>query len=405
MQLFTKVRHKWRQIKLFIKFVYTHFQDDDCMYRASALAFTSLLAIVPLMSVGLAILSAFPVFQDLREPVQDFIFENFVPATGKVIQNYVAQFTTQVSKLSVWGVAFLFVSALLVLVTIEQAMNRIWRVRTPRHGVTAFLLYWAILSFAPIILSLSLAASSFVFSLPLLKTDYTPSFIFNSLPFLLSTIGFTFLYTVVPNCHVKLRHAISGAVLAAVLFEVAKEGFAWYLTRYDTYQLLYGAFAIVPVFFIWIYYVWLITLIGAEVSYALAVHHQRRIGRPIDGFNQALLWLHGLWDAQHHGNSVNFEDLINLSQQPYSVEPHEMLKILQDLKVVQVNQDDEYVLSRNLNDVTLYDLIQHLPFRMPNIRELKYLNARRYPWVPLLIKENTALSERTQMSLAELFKQ
>lgn len=272
----TRLMNALHNSRCFIGFVIQHFIQDDCTYVASALAFTTLLAIVPMMSVGLAFISAFPVFQDLIEPAQNFIFENFVPTTGKVVQGYLQQFTAQVSKLSLIGVGFLIGTALLMLFTIERAMNRIWRVASPRHGVTAILLYWAILSLTPIMLGLSLAASSYLFSIPFISNHQPPSFLlFHWTPFFFSLTGFTFLYLVVPNCRVKIRHAFWGALFAALLFEAAKQAFAYYLVNYNTYELLYGVFASIPIFFIWVYWGWVITLLGAEISYALSVRHQR----------------------------------------------------------------------------------------------------------------------------------
>lgn len=178
-----KVKTKFYSCDRFVRFVIQHFIQDDCTYIASALAFTSLLAVVPLMSVGLAIFSSFPVFQGLAEPVQNFIFDNFVPATGKIVQSYLQQFTSQVSKLSIWGVVFLIFTALLVMFTIERAMNKIWRVSSSRHGVSAFLLYWAIISLAPVLLGLSLAASSYLFSMPILADHRAPYTILHYSPF------------------------------------------------------------------------------------------------------------------------------------------------------------------------------------------------------------------------------
>lgn len=264
----------------FIRFVTLHFIKDEGTYIASALAFTTLLAVVPLMSVGLAVFSSFPVFQSLVDPVQNFIFDNFVPSTGKVVQLYLQQFTSQVSKLSIIGITFLIITALLVMFTIERAMNKIWQVDVPRHGVQAFLLYWAILSLSPFMLGLSLAASSYVFSIPLMM-DHNASIIFlHWAPFLLSLLGFIFLYVVVPNCTVKIRHAFWGGLFAAILFELAKQIFAYYLIRYNTYQLLYGAFAAVPIFFLWVYCVWVITLLGAEISYAVSVPEEYLVDGP-----------------------------------------------------------------------------------------------------------------------------
>ena len=259
---------------IFIRFVGSNFIEDDCPYRASALAFVTLLAIVPLMIVGFAILSSFPVFQNLKEPLQDFIFANFVPNTGKIIQIYLQQFANQVSKLSIFGMAFLLITAFLLMFTIERSMNTIWRAHAHRKAVTAFLLYWAILSLTPLCLGLSLAASSYLVSCSLLVKHQVPPFLFHFAPYLFSFLGFAFLYVVVPNHPVKLKHAIIGALIATFLFESAKQGFAYYLIHYNFYQLLYGAFATVPIFFIWVYWVWLITLLGAEISYALSVDYR-----------------------------------------------------------------------------------------------------------------------------------
>ncbi|RAP35679.1 hypothetical protein B1207_11335 [Legionella quinlivanii] len=395
------LKNRYETSKRFVYFVVDHFFEDDCTYRASALAFTSLLAIVPLMTVGLSILSSFPVFQGLIQPLQNFIFDNFVPATGAVIQTYIQQFTAQVSKLPVWGVIFLIVTALLVMVTIEKAMNKIWRVNCSRHGVSAFLLYWAILSLAPVFLGLSLAASSYLFSLPLMKTPFTPSFLFNYLPFFLSLTGFTFLYVVVPNRPVQFRHGFWGALFATILFESAKQAFAYYLGRYNTYQLLYGAFATVPIFFVWIYWVWIITLLGAEISYALAVHHQRRTGTALPGFLHALLWLKLLWEAQKRGKGLTLAELTEASVRPYAVDIGKMIEILENLKLIHPDNDETYHLSRDLSDVSLYWLSQQLPFQLPVQNELKHDDWQ--PWAKVFSEADNELKSTLSLSLRDLY--
>lgn len=388
--------------KRFISFVIHHFIIDDCTYRASALAFTSLLAVVPLMTVGLTILSSFPVFQGLTGPVQDFIFDNFVPATGKVVQNYIQQFSAQVSKLSVWGIIFLFLTALLVMLTIEQAMNRIWRVNSTRRGVTAFLLYWAILSLAPVLLGLSLAASSYLISVPLILGHYAPSILFTLLPSILSCLGFTFLYVVVPNYPVKITHGLWGALIATLLFESAKQAFAFYLSQYHTYQLLYGAFATVPIFFIWVYWVWVITLLGAEISYALAVHHQRRTGIPLDGFSHALLWLNQLWTAQKEGRGLTRDELINSNSQPFRIDIDEMLNQLSSLSLIHNTSEGSYMLSRDLDDISLYWLSQNLPYRFPSHEELEQVETNA--WIPILRTNDKNLEQSLNINLNQLFR-
>ncbi|WP_131782731.1 YihY family inner membrane protein [Legionella gresilensis] len=392
----------WDRLERFIRFVINHFIEDDCTYRASALAFTTLLAIVPLMTVGFSILSSFPVFHNFTGPVQDFIFENFVPATGKAIQNYIHDFSAQVSKLSIWGVAFLFVTAILVMVTIERAMNKIWRVSNARKGVAAFLLYWAILSLGPIFLGLSLAASSYLISIPFLKNQQTPSFIVSMLPFLLSLIGFTFLYVIVPNRPIQFWHGFIGGLFATILFESAKQAFAFYLSNYDTYQLLYGAFAIVPIFFVWVYWVWFITLLGAEVSYALSVHHKRRSGKPIDPFSHALLWLQLLWLKQKEGQGLCLDELIQASTQPYEIDSDHMITELQKINLVHTGIDGRYLLSRNLNEISLYWLSKHLPYNLPDQYDFEG-STTTLPWEDIFKENDKLLQQSLSISLSELF--
>lgn len=400
-----KIKDQFYSCDRFARFVIQHFIQDDCTYIASALAFTSLLAVVPLMSVGLAVFSSFPVFKGLAEPVQNFIFDNFVPATGKIVQAYLQQFTSQVSKLSIWGVVFLICTALLVMFTIERAMNKIWRVNSSRHGVSAFLLYWAIISLAPVLLGLSLAASSYLFSMPLLADHGAPYTILQYSPFFLSLIGFTFLYVVVPNCPVKIRHAFWGGLFAAILFESAKHAFAYYLIRYNTYELLYGAFATVPIFFIWVYWVWIITLLGAEISYAFSVHHQRRGGKSLDGFSHALLWLHQLWLAQQQGKGLSFNDLVDASNQPFAVDVDEMINVLVYHELIHATADGHYMLSRDLGHVTLYDLTQLLPYRLPTHLELQYSKASlAEQWRTAFKRHNEELQKSLDINLEELFK-
>ncbi|MFC3908101.1 YihY family inner membrane protein [Legionella dresdenensis] len=397
------ITNRCYKLQRFIRFVVTHFIEDDCTYRASALAFTSLLAIVPLMTVGLSLMSSFPAFQNLSTPIQNFIFENFVPATGKVVQNYLQQFVSQVSHLSVWGIIFLFVTALLLMFTIERSMNKIWRIHNPREGVAAFLLYWAILSLSPIFLGLSLAASSYIISMPLFQNNHTPPILFNTLPVLLSLIGFTFLYVIVPNRSVRFWHGLVGGIFATTLIESVKQGFIFYLSRYDTYQLLYGAFATVPIFFVWIYWVWLIALLGAEISYALSVHHERREGPPIDGFSHALLWLYELWQQQKDGLGLSQEQLIDRIPRPFLIDPEHMLYELIRLNLIHCDDNRHYLLSRDLHEINLYWLSEHLAYPLPQLED----NHRLLPagCDKIFIENDRMMQKSLSPSLAELFSE
>lgn len=404
MNLTQKLTEKLKESNRFIRFVARHFIEDDCPYRASALAFTTLIAIVPLMAVSFTILSTFPVFQNLADPIQNFIFANFVPTTGKIIQTYLHSFAAQVSKLSLMGVIFLFSIALLVMYTTESAMNKIWRVNSSRHHLSAFLLYWAILSLAPILLGLSIVISSYIVSIPFFANHDIPLPL-SYVPFLFSLSGFTFLYVVVPNCPVRFLHGFYGGVIAALLFESAKLSFAYYLTHYNTYQLLYGAFATVPIFFVWIYWVWFITLLGAEISYAFSAHYLRRPGVPIDGFSHALLWLYQLRLAQQEGKELTIDQLINASQRAYAVNVDDMLKQFIDLQLIKTTSDGHYILSRDLNHLTLYELTQLLPYRLPSVPQLVNQEDKiTSGWQGPIQRADEQLRETLMISLVELFR-
>ncbi len=351
--------------RTFVGFVIHNLIDDDCSYRASALTFTTLLAIVPLMSVSFSLLSSFSVFNAFSDDIQNFIFNNFIPAKGKLIQQHLLNFTQQVSKLSIWGVAFLFVTAVLVMYTIEQALNKIWKVRVQRHGTSAFLLYWAILSLTPVLMGLSIAASSYIISLPFIsqKAHLQLSSFVRYTPTLLSFISFTFLYIVVPNCKVRIHHALMGALFASVCLEFAKQGFSWYLTTYHTYELLYGAFAIVPIFFLWVYWAWFIILLGAEIAYAMSATHNRRLGDTVAPFSHAINWLNYLWLKQLKGESASVDELIHSCSLAYEIKPETMIKHFLKVKLIMPVDDGEFILSRDLSRMSFNELQQQLPWK------------------------------------------
>lgn len=255
----------------FCLFVFKKFIQDDCMYHASALTFSTLLTLVPLMYVCIAVLSVLPIAHGFTALIQNFIFQNFVPATGKIIQLYFQQFAAQTSSLPIWDLLFLFITVFLMMFTIEQSFNLIWQAPSARHSLHALFLYFSLLCVSPILLGLSLTASSYFFSLPFFQIVDQPLIVTKGIPFLFSLLGFTLLYLILPNCPVKFSEGLVGGSTAAIAFELAKHGFVFYLAQFNSYQRLYGAFAVIPVFFIWLYLVWLITLLGAEISYAWQV--------------------------------------------------------------------------------------------------------------------------------------
>jgi len=267
--------------------VVQRFIEDRCIRVASSLSFTTLLALVPLTAVTIAVLSLFPVFSTWMGVIQNFIYSNFVPAAGEMVQSHLTQFAEKTGRLTAVGLVFLVITAIMLMATIEQAFNDIWRVTNTRKLVHRFLAYWALLTLGPLLIAASLTITTELIALPVF--DHTVTGIFGqvadwTLPLVLETGAAMLLYTVVPNTQVRWRHALAGAAFAVVLLEIAKLLFAASMKHlFASYKIVYGAIAVLPVFLIWIYISWLIVLLGAVVTAALTdwtEHGHDRPGEP-----------------------------------------------------------------------------------------------------------------------------
>ena len=268
------------RLQAFARFLWQRFRDDKCFETAGALSYTTLFAIVPMLAAVIAIVSVFPAFAGLRDSVTRFIFRSFVPAAGETVQGYLLQFADNASKLTLVGVLVLLASALMMMSSIEDRFNRIWRIASPRKGSARLLLYWAALTLGPILVTAGVGVSSWVYAQPLWRGvaghGVAGFRLWLLAPFLITWVGLAVLYQVVPNCRVRWRDAIAGALVAAVLFEFARKGFALYVRGVANYREIYGALAAIPIFLIWVYLSWVIVLLGAILAAALHAFEYRR---------------------------------------------------------------------------------------------------------------------------------
>lgn len=253
------------------------FVEDRGMQTAGSLTFTTLLAMVPLATVALALSTAFPVFDEAMTALQLFVFENFLPDTGELdaLTDHILVFTESAGRLTTIGLVFLVVTAVMLMLTIDDALNRIFRVRRVRGLAQRILMYWSVLTLGPVLIGSSLSMTSFVLgaSFGVLSLGMVSEFLLKLLPYVFTWGALTLLYILVPYRHVGVRHALAGGLVAGVAFEVAKRTFAGYLSNFPTYTLVYGAFATLPIFLLWIYVSWLVVLIGANFTALLPGYH------------------------------------------------------------------------------------------------------------------------------------
>ena len=259
----------------FLKLLLSRFVANNSLQNAAALTFTTLLSLVPLIAVSLAVFSVFPIADQISLAIQDFVFKNFVPAAGDVLQTYLDEFSGKAARMTGTGFIFLVIVAVMLMASIDQAFNRIWRVKRKRPLLKKFIIYWAVISLGPITMALSIAVTSYIISLPLLSENAVLKPVSKFLvfaPVLVSAFAFTLLYALIPNRPVPVKHAFAGGLLAAVLFEIAKRGFGFYVTSFPAYEAIYGALAAVPIFLVWLYLSWLVTFLGAEFTYCLSIY-------------------------------------------------------------------------------------------------------------------------------------
>jgi membrane protein len=375
----SELRRHAHTVYEFTLYLYERFFTHNCLRHASTLSYTTLLSIVPLMTVAFTILAAFPVFEPVNERVRLFIFANLVPTSGEVVQSYLERFAGQAARLTAAGIIGLLVSALLMMAAVDRALNEIWHVQTRRFSVQGFMIYWTLLTIGPLLMGASLIATSYLESLQALAVfgvSGRKQTLLNVMPIVAEFLAFLFLYSAVPNRRIPFRHAAFGALLAALLFELAKKAFTWYVTSFPTYEAIYGALAALPVFLVWVYLSWIVVLMGAVFTQALSSFHVGRGGALSDPRLRLILVVRligHLWYAQRHGRPVTRRGLAR--REPGAGEDviQEVLEKLERAKIVLRTDRGAWALARDPSHYTLLDLYRSqslgLPEPTPNFGE------------------------------------
>lgn len=259
------------KLKLFLDVFWHRFNQNKLTQAAGSLTYSTMLAIVPLVMVVFSVFSAFPMFNEATQALKSFIFTNFAPAASDVVGQYIDEFVHNSKQMSAVGIVSLIVVALLLINSIDRALNDIWNAKN-RSTVFSFAVYWTILTLGPIFIGASLAISSYIRSIRVFGEELSLPFglqLLSFVPFLLTWLSFTLIYTLVPNKKVSIKHAAVGALVAAVFFTLGKQAFAWYIVTFPSYQLIYGAMATLPLMLLWIQLSWLFVLLGAQLTAVL----------------------------------------------------------------------------------------------------------------------------------------
>jgi membrane protein len=278
----------WSEAGDLLRFARRRLNEEKLPQVAGSLTFTTTLALVPLLTIILAIFTTFPVFNSFRASLESYFVQTVMPkGIANTIISNLTQFASKATRLSALGAVALLVTSTTMMNMIERAFNQIWRVKRPRPLAQRVLVYWALVTLGPLLFGLSLTITSQLFmatnglasTVPLLgAVFYTVASV------ALTTGAYTLLYMAVPNRYVDWRDAVWGGLVAAIAFEIAKRMFGVFIKQFPTYAIIYGALAALPLFLVWLYLSWMITLVGALLAAALpVVKYERWWHQPVPG--------------------------------------------------------------------------------------------------------------------------
>lgn len=358
----------------FPRYVLRRAMQDQVFLVAGDLGYISLIGLVPMLTIGFAVLAAFPAFENLRDRIQALIFQNFVPTIGVQVQDVVDKLVDAAAELTVVGVLGLALIALLLLTTVEHAFNHIFRVSRARSVLGRFVVYWTVVTLGPLLVGASFSLSSWLFSESDQSMseflDYAGGPLSFLAPLLLTVAAFALFYIIVPNRKVRLLDALIGAAVAAVLFAVLRFAFVVYVAQADNYFTLYGALAALPLFLTWLFASWAVVLLGAVVTASRPEWRMQlaQIGETQPALRRLLIAfdvLERLVEASRRGGrGLRRPDLLTASGAPEAA----LVAVLEDMErggLLARTDRRRWVISRDLRQTTLGDLAHALGLGLP----------------------------------------
>lgn len=342
----------------FLRYLVKRFSQDGCRQSAAALTYMSLFAIVPMLTLMYSMFSLVPAFNEVGAQVEAFIFSKFLPSSGQEISQYLTEFSSQARKLSAAGVIILMITSFLMLANIEKTFNHIWATTGSRKGLAGFLVYWAILSLGPLLLAAGMMMKTYLVSFQLIANEVdslgVSAILFSYLPWLLTWLAFTLLYIAVPNCKVRTSYAIFGGLVTTVLFETAKALFGT-LVAHSSYTSVYGAFAVIPLFLLWIYLLWVLILVGAELVRGLETFRYQGRGRAMPDLLAVVIILWQCWRRQQQGQALSDSTMtvVGLDADHW----RRLRNMLLERHILEKTSKGAYVLIRDPGTISLNDVV------------------------------------------------
>lgn len=355
----------------FARFLWRRFLDDRLFESAGALSYTTVFALVPLSMVVFGVLSAFPVFEKWSDQLSDYVFSNFVPSSARAIETVLRELSVNAGQLTTIGVIALVISLLITLLSVEGTFNRIWRVKTARPNLTRFLVYWTVLTLGALVAAASLAISTQFFALEVFQTEpgqWLQRVMLWLAPMTIELMAFTAIYRVVPHRTVQWRHALAGALLALTMLELVKWLIGLYLGGVGTYEKIYGKIAFAPIFLLWVYFGWVSILLGASFAASVSAFRYQPAGvRLPAGFElYGVLRLLGRFlEYRRQGKGLHSEQILKVEPMLTDSQVQQMLGQLCEIGVVGRTESGEWILTRDLGDMTLGELYEACQLRIP----------------------------------------
>ncbi len=397
------LHQRWFQ---FLRFLTRHFFEDNCQQKAASLTYTTMLSIVPVLTVLLMILSSVPALASVRAQIYEVIYSNLLPQSSMQVSEYINSFAEKSSNLTIIGAMVLFFTTIMTLTTIERAFNQIWRVENRSGGMKSMLRYWTIVTLGPLVLGTAFLASSAVQSLSFLNRQIAGygidwSFWVQAVSIGITVAGFIGMYWFIPKARVPAKNAAIAGLFVAIVFELMKHLFGTVMANFTSYEAIYGAFAALPIFLLWIYLSWNLILLGVEISYTLTIFETEEV-YPRHPLLSLLDMLNLVYTHHLKGEAVSEQALRNVLGRKELPKWYTYINYLQDSNLITMTEDNDYVLKRDLSKMTLWDFYRTLPYPLPIKDELDEMGPEdQKPWLSLLVNrfENTEAYAKQQLDL------